>query len=333
MVQKEYPSFSGRMAQVLPYVTITDLKSYIQIVKNYGIAFNYTLNPSCTGNVEFTRKGVESIIELIKVLADIGVSSITVSSPSILELVKFVDCDMEIKASAICNIQSLEKAQFYEREGCKRLVLDPDSNRNFSLIRILCQTIQADIEIIVNNVCTRNCAYKNFHYNHDAHCTSTQGPPELKDYFSHRCSLQKARSPEAYLKQNWIRPEDIKFYKDCGVKHFKIQGRQNSKSSDLVATLKGYFSGHYEGGLYDLLMLFSPYNNFYPFIDNKSLDGYLEKIYNNEAFCQQKCTQCWHCANFVERCMNMEQLQKLNHKATLFYTQVDDYTQFIKSKK
>ena len=71
------------------------------------------------------------------------------------------------------------------------------------------------------------------------------------------------------IRLNWIRPEDLHYYYELGIRHFKIQGRQNVVTGDVVKTLRYYIDEDFNGNLYDLITLFSPYNAFQPYMDNK----------------------------------------------------------------
>lgn len=320
---------SGRVIAGLPQADMTSMSEYIAYASARGIKFNYTLNPSCIGNYEFSSEGIEKLILFLGQLYTAGVRHLTVTMPSLMELVQRQRLEFYIKVSAICEITSPTKALFYKRLGAKRLVVDPDITRNFLVLKNICSTFGDGVEIIVNNVCYKNCAYKIFHYNHEAHCTSHSDDQEIKDYYTNRCSIQKAKNPVNAIKLNWIRPEDIKYYYDCGISHFKIQGRQNILSGDIIKTLECYFREDYDGSLFDLITLFSPYNAFQPYIDNKKLDGFVKGLYDSPGFCRDMCHQCGYCSGYAEKSINMDETQALLDKALAFFNQFDKYSKMV----
>lgn len=319
---------SGRVTDALPQISNEQFVDYVRRAKEKNINFNYTLNPACFGNFEFSEQGIRQIQGLFRELEGYGIDAFTLTSPSIMELCRKLNPKLKIKASAICEINSPMKALFYKNLGAERVVVDPDITRDFRKLKNICQVTGSGVEIIINNVCLRNCPYKMFHYNHEAHNTKNSGQ-EITDFFTNRCSLQKAKKIENIIKLNWIRPEDLKFYEACGIQYFKIQGRQNVVQGDLINTLKAYFERSYEGNLFDLITLFAPYNSFQCYIDNKKLDGFVEAMYKNDGFCTEICDQCNYCNSFAKKSINIEKAEDLNKKATQFFESLDSYQKML----
>lgn len=324
---------SGRVTSVLPKVDIKSLEEYIKYSADRNISFSYTLNPSCTGNLEFSREGIKRIKLLLKSLIDVGVKNITVSTPSLIELIHEFGYKFSIKASAICEITSPDKAAFYKKLGVKRLVVDPDITRDFQRLSDICTVFGEGVEIIVNNVCMKNCAYKMYHYNHEAHCTSENDSQLVKDYYFNRCSMQKASDSKNAIKLNWIRPEDLTYYNACGIRHYKIQGRQNVTKGNIVKALDHYMKEDYCGNLFDLITIFAPYNAFQPYIDNKKLDGFLHAFFANPMFCRGICSQCNYCDSYSFKSMDIDSVLDINKKSMEFYNKYDNYNKLLKKEK
>ncbi|GKX31191.1 protease [Vallitalea longa] len=318
---------SGRIMDVLPQINMAELKKYIEYCRKKNIEFSYTLNPACFGNYEFSEEGIKSILDLLNQLATIGITNITVSSPSLVEIVRESGFDFEIKASAICEIVSPNKANFYKKIGAERIVVDPDITRDFEKLKHICEVYGDKVEIIINNVCMHNCPYKMFHYNHEAHCTNDQ---DIKDFFFNRCSMQKASDTANLLKLNWIRPEDIKLYEEVGIRYFKIQGRQNVLTGDIVKTLEYYFNESYDGNLFDLITIFSPYNSYQTYIDNKKLDGFVERFFREPGFCKEVCSKCGYCNRYAKMAIDVEESRELNRKCLEFYSEYDKFSKVLK---
>lgn len=64
---------SGRAYDLLPKIDMECLKEYIKHSKEKGIGFNYTLNTTCMGNMEFTRGGLKEILRFLDELHNAGV--------------------------------------------------------------------------------------------------------------------------------------------------------------------------------------------------------------------------------------------------------------------
>jgi collagenase-like PrtC family protease len=324
---------SGRVTEVLPKVNIKTLEEYVTFSSERGIGFNYTLNPACFGNLEFSEQGITQIFTLLEGLYRIGIRAITVSSPSLIELIQGTGLDFKLKASALCEITSPGKALFYKKMGLERIVVDPDVTRDFINLKNICHFLGEGVEIIVNNVCYRNCAYKMFHYNHESHCTQLNKEQTIKDYFFNRCSIQKAKAFENIIRLNWIRPEDLHYYKSSGISYFKIQGRQNVLQGDIIKAVKHYIEEDYDGNLFDLITIFAPYNAFQPYIDNKKLEGYISRFYEKPEQCQNLCETCQYCKIYAQKSINKEEAEELNRKALLFFKTYDKFSKIVQDQK
>ena len=198
---------SGRIKTLLPEIDIKKLEKYVDYSLKNGIKFNYTLNPACLGNAEFTREGIKELMHLLKDLNSIGIKDLTITLPAIIQFVQMSDLEFDLKVSAINHVDSITKLDFYKKMGVKRVVIEPDLYRNFRTLRDMVQYFGDGVEIIVNDLCYKNCPYKIFHYNHEAHGNN----PEryVNNYYFMRCGIQKSGDFSNYLKLNWIRPEDI----------------------------------------------------------------------------------------------------------------------------
>ncbi|MDK2801571.1 MAG: hypothetical protein PWQ70_3190 [Clostridiales bacterium] len=90
---------------------------------------------------------------------------------------------------------------------------------------------------------------------------------------------------------------------------------------------------NYDGNLVDLLELFSP---AHPLavgteIDNKKLDGYLERFFNHPELCNEDCNTCGYCSKYALEsigqigCNFLKTLNYLHKKlAKEFYQKLDE---------
>ena len=137
--------------------------------------------------------------------------------------------------------------------------------------------------------------------------------------------MQKAFSPRNIIKLNFIRPEDLHYYYESGIKHFKIQGRHITDNDKLIRTIKYYFDEKYDGDLMELITIFTPYNAFQPQVDNKKLEGFVDKIYKNHSFCRDNCDKCGYCMEYAKKSMDIKRVEELNRKSLEFYKNIDKY--------
>lgn len=318
---------SGRAIGMISEVGYNALVKYVNYSKQKDIEFNYTLNPSCMGNVEFSSQGIKRINELLRNLSNLGIQSLTLSTPALFELAASMDLQFKLKASAICEIMTPDKALFYKNLGAERIVVDPDITRDFLRLKLIAEAMKGKVELIVNNVCYKNCAYKMFHYNHEAHDIPGNSHQTIHDYYYDRCHMQKARDLKNVIRLNWVRPEDLKYYLQTGIKYFKIQGRQNVEKGDPVKALEAYMKESYQGNLFDLITIFAPYTTFQPYIDNKKLEGFVKTFFHDPYFCKNTCATCKYCEGYARKSMKVKEVEELNREALAYFEEIDGYKQ------
>lgn len=318
---------SGRPADLLPKADWIALENYIAASKKYGIDFNYTMNATCLGNKEFTEQGVNGILSDLQRLYNIGVSSITVALPSLMEIIRSSPFNFEIKASALCQITNVNKAQGYQQLGVNRMVLDESLNRDFDTIKRIREKTSAKIELILNVICHRNCIYRPFHQNQCAH--DTKGDQPSSTFYTHRCMLQRFSKAGDILRLGWIRPEDLHLYEKIGIEYFKLQGRHNVERGDPVRAVEAYMKRDFNGNLLELLDLFNSLNSFGFYLDNKKLNGFVDKYYQNKDFCRLDCDSCKYCDNFVDRCIDAKEAEVIRKRAQVYYSECDPVKQSV----
>jgi Peptidase family U32 len=318
--------YSGRVIDVLPEIDYKKLENYLNHSRKRGIDFNYTLNPACMGNYEFSHQGVTEIKRLLRNLHNMGIEALTITIPALFEIVQATDMKFKIKASAISEIMSPDKALFYKNLGAHKVVVDPDITRNFKKLKNICRVFGPGVEIIINNVCYKNCPYKMYHYNHEAHRIPENTTQTVTDYYFNRCAIQKAGGVKNVMRLNWIRPEDLKYYEETGIQHFKIQGRQNILNGDPALALEAYMKEDFDGNLHDLITIFAPYTSFQSYMDNKKLDGFVKTFVNNPEFCEDACDVCGYCEGFSKKCMDPEKVAALNEEALAYFKETDKFT-------
>lgn len=320
----------GRVYNDIPKVDIKALKSYIEYSKSKGIDFNYSLNGSCMGNKEFTKKGAEGVIKFLVQLYGAGVRKLTIALPSIMDMVKLTGLDFEIKVSIICQITNVNKAMAYKSAGVDRIVVDESLNRDFVTLKRIREAFGEKVEIIANSLCYKECTYRMFHYNQTAHDSVDKIETSIITYYNHKCMLKRAERVGNFFKLCWVRPEDIKYYTGIGIKYFKLQGRHTALKGNPARTLEAYFKETYDGNLIDLLELFgSPYA-FKINLDNKKLEGYIKPFYEVPGFCKRDCDKCGYCELFAKRNIDYENAKEINNMAKEFYSKYDEYMDMIK---
>lgn len=313
---------SGRPKDMVPQVNLKELEKYISYSRDKNIGFNYVLNATCMGNRELTEKGVKEIYRMLKNLYEVGVNTITVAIPALIELIKMSPYPFEIKVSTLSQISNANKAMAYKKMGVDRIVLDECMNRDFANIRRIREAFGEKCELIVNVICQKNCIYRPFHQNQCSHDNSEK--KRSSTYYSHRCMQKRLDEYGNLLRIGWIRPEDLHLYYNLGIEYFKVQGRHTVLKGDPVRMVECYMQERYEGNLLDLLDCFAPTNSFRIFLDNGKLDGYITPFYEKEEFCKNNCLACNYCEQFARKTINIEEAENTKRLADKFYTQYDE---------
>jgi collagenase-like PrtC family protease len=322
---------SGRVLKQLPPVDFLGLQEYVEYSASRGIQFSYTLNTPYWQNREFTREGALKIKEFLKHLYDIGIRDITVSMPSFIEMVKLSGFDFSIKASAICHINTPNKALAYKKMGVDRIVVDESVHRDFAVLKEIVRLFEGKVEIIVNTMCHRNCIYRHFHYNETGGDSTGVCNEVGVNFFEHKCLLQRYDTISGLLKLGWVRPEDLNYYADIGIDYFKLQGRQHVAKGGHLKALQAYMQESYDGNLMDLLDMFNPRYSFQVYIDNKKLDGFLEAYVKNKHFCKNNCSRCNYCETYARKAIDYEKTAQIIALAKEFYKEYDQFKKLVDS--
>ncbi|MEK3834080.1 MULTISPECIES: U32 family peptidase [unclassified Paenibacillus] len=321
---------SGRINEYLPQIDMYDLTEYIRYCEAKGIGFNYVFNAPYMHNREFTAEGVKETKQFISALYKAGVRSLTVTLPSLMDLVNSMELDIKIKASVICQINSVNKALHYKKNGVDRIVLDESINRDFDMLRRIASAFGDKSEIIINSLCHQECTYRMFHYNQTSGVV--RDPMDTgTNYYTTRCALKIFQDVNQLMKLSWIRPEDLHYYESIGIRYYKLQGREYVNRGNPLKAVEAYFRGSFDGNLMELLDMFSS-NYAYKFsVDNKLLDGFLKPFYDIQGYCKKDCTRCSYCDRYASKSVVSDGVNEISALAKDFHTKYDDYKKFVRA--
>lgn len=302
---------SGRSIDVLPELDLNKLKNYVKYSKEHGIGFNYTLNAPSLKNMEITKSGIIKLKEFLNRLLDMQIDSMTVSLPSLIEIIKSLTPDMRVKVSAISSVNTPNKALAYKKMGVDKIVIEEAVNRDFRTLENIIKSFDGKIELIVNVVCYKNCIYRTFHYN--SYIFDSVSYQSDYKYYITRCSQRMLNDPSIFIKNSWIRPEDICHYYNRGIHHFKLQGRDIIKNADPARAVEYYFKEAFDGNLWELIMMFD--KNFIPsvYIDNKKLDGFLNPFIQKDYFCKNMCHECGYCNEYAKKAIDLRNVDRFKN--------------------
>ena len=244
----------GRPSFYLPRVGRAELARYVQATRAHGIGFNYLLNSSAMGNVEFTRRGQRRMDELLAWLEEIGVSSVTVASVYLLHLIKRRHPRLRVRVSSHRFTDSPRKVRFWVDSGADCIVVsEVGIHRELAVLEAMRRAAgDVELQLIVNNWCRQDCAIAGNHAVALSAASQSGGRGFPLDYCSLICNQLRVREPVNYLRANWIRPEDLHLYEELGYHSFKIVER-NTPTPVLLERVRAYTARRYDGNLLDLV--------------------------------------------------------------------------------
>lgn len=266
----------GRSSYMISSVNKRSVEQHVNEAHKYGIRFNYLLNASCLGNVEFTKNGQRKIEKLLNWLSRINVDAVTVANPFLLGLIKRRYPKFKVRISVFTHVASVPRAKKWEDAGADSIVLDSVLvNRDFDMLEKIRKSVKIDLQLLINNHCNPFCHLSPYHMNMLAH--SSQCGHSSKgfaiDYCFLNCSWEKLKAPVNFIRSEWIRPEDLHHYEELGYNHFKIVER-GMPTAILENRVKAYTQRRYEGNLLDLVQ---PYD--YPGQEKSKFESILDILY------------------------------------------------------
>jgi collagenase-like PrtC family protease len=255
----------GRPSFYLPEVGRDDLARYVAETRKRGIGFNYLLNASSMGNMEFTSEGQKNMNELLEWLDGINVNSVTVSNLFFLKLIKRRYPRLKVRVSSHRYTDNPRKIRFWKDAGADYIVVsEVNIHREFKILEEMRKVAGNDVELqlIVNNWCRQDCAIAGNHAVGLSAASQKNSKGFPLDFCSLYCNYIRLTDPVNYLRANWIRPEDIKIYEDMGYENFKIVER-NTPTAILLERVKAYYNRRHDGNLMDLIQNYAyPYQKF-----------------------------------------------------------------------
>lgn len=304
-VERIYGSLSSeagaRAKAWLPMGGEQDLRVHIADARARGIGFVYTMNASCSGNREFSGEGQKWLAERLGWLVDSGAEGIVSASPYLIEMLKQRYPELRVCVSTIANVDTVEKALFYERQGADTIYLADYINRDFKLLRAMRKRVGCELVVSLNLGCLMQCPLRDYHANFISHASEALDRGCYLDYSLAKCTQIKAASPVEIMKAPWIRPEDVSRYEEMGFTTFKIAGREMG-GEWILRAVAAYAARKYSGNLNDLVIGLGgidPFGRFPVYLDNGRLEGFIGFFEKKD--CRLGCHGCSYCQEWLQR--------------------------------
>lgn len=331
----------GRASYALPQISRKTAASHIKEAHANKIKFAYLLNATCFNNKEWTRSGQRKIHQLLYWLMDIGVDSVVVTAPYLLELIKKKYPKLRVCVSTLAGVNSIERARYWQDLGADEIGLfGPEVNRDFSLLKEIRKSIRCRLTVIPNNGCLYRCPFFIYHGVLTSHASQKNHYSQgfMIDYCRLSCDYRKILEPMNFIRADWIRPEDLHYYEEIGIDKFKFVDRSMT-TEKIRLIVEAYVRRSYEGNLLDLLpfpsqsiaslslSFFHKFKYFFrPFsinlfklskmknplglnmkihIENRKLDGFIKKFLKENCNLRS-CKECGYCERISREVISID---------------------------
>jgi len=324
---------SGGTGPDIPEMTTKQAEEYIKLAHSAGLTFNYLLNAPCMGNMEWHKKTHRELLQHLDWLSNAGVDSVTVAIPYLLELIKHQFPRLRVEVSTIAHVNSVARAKLFESMGADTIMLDPNINRDFKLLKAIRSAVTCKLGVLTNSLCLYQCPYELYCHNTLGHASQSHNQLNgfYLDYCVLRCALSKLSDTSQLIKSRWIRPEDLHIYQELGMDFSKIGGRAMPTEWIIRATA-AYSSRNYQGNLYDILNTLTPkLKKAEPdrsktetttvvsppkvYIDNQALEGFIDLFKNQD--CLSECSYCNHCQKIADKAVKFDYSEVANYISVL----------------
>ena len=249
--------------------------TYEEIIEAVDFAHKLGKKVYVTVNIVVHNNELSEIEENIRKLSEIGVDALIISDPSIFKYAK--KYNIEIHLSTQASTMNWKSAEFYKKEGVKRIVLARECDRE--AIKDIINKTKMDIETFIHGaMCagiSGRCVMSNVLTNRDA---NRGGCSQICrwdfDLLDENKKLLKGEKPFTFCSKDLSMIEYIKDMISIGIKSFKIEGRM--RSSYYLATVISIYRKVIDNCMKQNC------DNVYTIEDKKALDN----CANRESTCQ-----------------------------------------------
>jgi collagenase-like PrtC family protease len=324
---------SGGSGPEITSMTRNQAEEYIEQAHSAGLKFDYLLNAPSMGNMEWDENTHRELLEHLEWISSLGVESVTITIPYLLELVKRQFPRLKVRVSTIAHVNSVAGAKFFESLGADSITLDFNVNRDFKLLQAIRSAVNCELTALANNLCLYQCPYEYYHHDSLGHASQSYNPLNgcYIDYCVLRCTLDRLCDISQIIKCRWVRPEDIHAYEEIGINVFKISGR-SMPTERILNAATAYSSRHYQGNLYDILNILAPKTGFINsalpgtqdnpigpppklYIDNQALEGFID--FFRKQNCLSGCNHCDYCQKIANKVIQFDRNEVDEYVAVL----------------
>jgi len=257
------------------------LREQAALAHEAGVEFVVAANATCYGGRQFSQEFRHRFLAFLDFLADAQVEAITIAEVYLIELAleyrRSHKGGPRVYVSSLAEVVEPAKARRFDEMGVDRIVLHQNVNRDFRTLKQIIETVRCDLELYANTGSLYQCPYRHSHRSFIAHASAAEneceGTGATSNWYKERCIAIRQANPIEIVMAPTIRPEDVSFYENLGIRYFKIAGR-NMRLDWLAKVLTAYIGERSEGGIGDLCD--TNLGRLMPYVANTLLDGFLD---------------------------------------------------------
>ena len=231
------------------------LRDYVSKLNSAGITFNLAMNASCHGNKLLSDDGKAWLKNQVDLLRALNIEWVTVSSFDLARRISTHAPEIKILLSVMFNITSIDAVAYAIKQdfNFSGMIIGKGIFKQTTRLRRLLRYLDRQnlrAIVIANDLCpTGNCPERMSDHNNS--CAHFHTNPS--DYVSPsiHCRRMAMNDPAHFLQASIVNPNDIPFYEELGVRHFKLTDRVMPDET-LIQVCRAYFAREYEGNLFDL---------------------------------------------------------------------------------
>ncbi len=244
-----------RQSNLTPWEAQLKQETELRLLSSQGLKFNLLFNATCYGKDSQSKAFFTKIGETVQYIQqNIGLTSITTTSPLIAKFIKGNFDGIDVRASVNMSIGTIEGME-YIKKYFDSFYLKRELNRDFKAILILkkwCDQNGKVLYALANSGCLNNCSAHVFHDNLVSHESEIAA---MDNGYSFEGVCRQYLSDEKNLcslldNTNYIRPEDIHHYEEI----FSVMKLATRVSMYPERIIKAYLEDRsYSGSILDLL--------------------------------------------------------------------------------
>lgn len=270
-------------------------------------------NANCYGDTAISDKFEKEIVENVaSMITRVGISDITTTSPFVAKIVKREFPEIKICASVNMWIGS-EHAMEYLGDDFDGYYMQREYNRDFTQIKKLsswCTEHGKTLRLLANSGCLYSCPFHSFHDNLVAHEQGASKETNMMSKNPSPCwdlmySQNTVEAAATFLQENWIRPEDMKYYEPY-FSEAKLATRMHSHPRRVISA---YIRGRFPGNMLDLTEPSFSRRFSQHILDATRLpDNWFEQTTS----CSKNCKSCGYCIEVAKQALiSKAELDKL----------------------